>query len=203
MRPSNWIIFMGVTLTLMGILALMFASATTLASVLFLGAVLFVAGVAEVIYGIQGRKSGQLWPHLGLGVLAIACSVLIARNPIENTLGLTLLVSFLLLASGLTKVIGAAAERFSGWGWVAVNGVISIALGTMILATFPVSAFRTLGTFVGVDLIVSGVTFIGMGVSMKQIRHELEETGQTWNERSRTMPGRSEHETEDRTSLHH
>lgn len=175
MRPSSRIVFMGVSLAFLGVLALTFATTATLASVFFLGAILFVAGIAEIAYGLQGRKNGELWPYLGLGILAIACAFLISRNPVENTMGLTLMVSFLLIASGLTKLIGAMAERYSGWGWVASSGVISVGLGGLILWTFPVSAFFTIGTFVGIDLIVAGLSFIGLGVSMKQIRRDIEE----------------------------
>lgn len=141
----------------------------------FLGAVLFVAGIVEISYGIQGRKDGELWPHLGLGILAVTCAVLIARNPIENTMGFTLMASFLLIASGVIKLIGAVAERYLGRGWVAFSGVISAALGGLILWTFPMSAFFTIGTFVGIDLVVNGLSFIGLGISMKQIRRDIEE----------------------------
>ncbi|WP_374029155.1 HdeD family acid-resistance protein [Bdellovibrio bacteriovorus] len=152
---------------------MIFASASTLASVMTLGAVLFVAGIAQIVYGIQGRKTGQLWPHVALGCLALACSVLIFVNPVANTMGLTLMIGFLLLASGCAKVIGAFVERSSGWGYYALNGAISILLAAMILYTFPASALWTIGTFVGVDLILGGATLIGLGSAMRKMGQDL------------------------------
>jgi len=172
-RGSSRIIFLGSVYVLLGILALAFASATTLAAVVTLGFVLLCAGVAEIVYGIQGRHRGQLWPHLGFGCLALICGMLVLMNPVENTLGFTLIAGFLLIASGLAKTIGAFAERSSGWGWFAANGIISIILGAMILRAFPVSAFWTIGVFVGVDLVVAGATLIGLGVSAKRAKKEL------------------------------
>lgn len=172
-RSSSTIIFLGSIYVLLGILALAFASATTLAAVVALGVVLLCAGVAEIIYGIQGRHRGQLWPHLAFGCLALICGALVLANPIENSLGFTLIAGFLLIANGLAKTIGAFAERASGWGWFATNGIISIILGGMVLRAFPVSAFWTIGVFVGVDLLVAGATFIGLGVQAKRAQREL------------------------------
>jgi uncharacterized membrane protein HdeD (DUF308 family) len=176
MKPSTRLIVMGAIMAALGALALLFASATTLAAVIFLGGVLLIAGVAQVAYAIQGRKYGDLWPHLGLGVLFIACSVLIARNPIANTLGFTLAIGFLLTATGLVKVISAFVERATGWGWIAASGLISLLLAAMILSTFPVSAIWTIGTLVGADLLFTGLSFIGMGTTMKEVRNRIDKT---------------------------
>lgn len=170
---SSRLIFLGCVFALLGILALAFASATTLTAMFTLGVLLVCAGVAEIIYGIQGRHEGQLWPHLGFGCLALICGSLIFLNPVENILGFTLIVSFLLIGSGLAKVVGAVAERFHGWGWIAANGVASIILGVMVLRYYPVSAFWTIGVFVGVDLLIAGGTLVGLGVSMKRAKREL------------------------------
>lgn len=176
-RISTQLIFLGCVYLILGATALAFASAATLASVMVLGVVLFCVGIAQIVYGIQGRKDGQLWPHLGLGCLALVCAALIARNPIENTLGLTLAVSFLLIASGLTKFISAVTERSLGWGWFAGSGLISLLLGGLILSTFPVSAFWTIGTLVGVDLVAAGIATMGLGISIKEVREDLRQAG--------------------------
>lgn len=189
---SSRIIYLGSAYLLLGLIALAFASATTLTAVVTLGVALLVAGVAEIFYGLQGRKRGQLWPHLAFGCLSLICGGLILANPIENTLGFTLVASFLLIANGLAKTIGAFAERSSGWGWFAANGIISMILGAMIIAAFPVSAFWTIGVIVGVDLLVAGATLVGLGVSAKRARREL--AGQTYS----TLNPEPENRTMDR-----
>lgn len=170
---SSRVIFLGVMYLLLGIVALAFASAATLASIMVLGGVLFCIGVFQIIYAFQGRKTGQLWPHIGLGCLALACAALIAWNPIGNVLAFTLVIGVLLLAGGLTRMIGAFAERSTGWGWYAANGALSVILGLLVIGTFPGSAFWTIGTFIGVDLIFTGATMIGLGVSAKRAKREF------------------------------
>lgn len=196
-KRSSRIIFLGSLYALVGILALVFASATTLFAVATLGVLLLCVGIAEIVYAIRGRANGQLWPHLAFGCLALICGGLIFINPIENTLGLTLIVSFFLIAAGLAKVVGAVAERASGWGWFAANGVISIILGAIIIGTFPYSATWTIGTFVGIDLIAGGALLIGLGASAKRIKREL--TGETF---STLNPEEKERRTDEHAPMH-
>lgn len=174
MKKSSQLIVLGSIYLVLGLFALVFATATTFASVMTLSVVLLIAGCAQIAYGIQGRKTGQMWPHVGLGCLALACSILIMRNPVANTLAFTFAVGFLLIAGGLAKVIGAFVERTAGWGFYLLNGAISLFLGSYILYTFPLSAAWTIGTFVAVDFIFGGISLIGLGSAMKRAKRDLE-----------------------------
>lgn len=158
---------------MLGLLALFFTTASTFLAIMTLGALLICVGSAEIIFGIQGRKRGLLWPHLAFGCLGLICGGLIMLNPIENTIGLTLIVGFLLVFGGIAKVIGAIVERSHAWGWYAASGTISIFLGGLILATFPASTFWTIGAFVGADLIATGSMLIGLGTTTKRAKKEL------------------------------
>ncbi|MBO9667987.1 MAG: DUF308 domain-containing protein, partial [Bdellovibrio sp.] len=61
-KKSTRLIVLGSVYAILGFFALLFATASTIASVVTLGAVLLVAGIAQIIYGIRGRSSGQMWP---------------------------------------------------------------------------------------------------------------------------------------------
>jgi uncharacterized membrane protein HdeD (DUF308 family) len=172
-KSSTRIIFLGCLYLVFGVAALAFTPAATFFSVMTLGVILACIGIAEIVYGVVGRKRGQLWPHLAFGCLALICGGLVMINPIGNTLGLTLTVGFLLIASGLAKIVGSLAERSTGWGWYAANGIFSIVLGGLVLATFPYSAFWTIGTFVGIDLLLAGSMLIGLGMHAKRTKNEL------------------------------
>ena len=56
----------------------------------------------------------------------------------------------------------------SPWVWVVVSGVVTLLLGLIILAHWPVSSLWTLGIFLGVDLVVAGASWIGVGMGLKQ-----------------------------------
>jgi uncharacterized membrane protein HdeD (DUF308 family) len=57
--------------------------------------------------------------------------------------------------------------RSSPWMWVAVSGVITLVLGLIILAHWPVSAVYTLAIFFGVDLVFAGASWIGIGMALR------------------------------------
>lgn len=166
---NSWLWVTGLFLCLLGGLALIYTATATFASVILLASLLFAAGISGIVYGAIERKNGQMWPHLGIGVLALASSILIARNPIENTLGLTLVISFYLLAGGMLKVMGSLIERFVGWGYTMVSGLVSLGLGALVLASFPLSALWTIGTIVGVDFLATGFSLISLAVHYKTV----------------------------------
>lgn len=188
-RGSSKIIFVGVIYMLLGALALVLASAVTVAAVISLGVILVAVGAVEIVYGLQGIKEGQLWPHLGFGVLALICGALMFFNPLANAMGFTLIASFLLIASGLSKLIGSVAGRDAGWGWYAINGVVSMALGALVLFEFPLSAWWFVGTLIGVDLILTGATHVGLGYSIKKARRNIvDQSFSTLNPEPRYRP---------------
>ena len=52
------------------------------------------------------------------------------------------------------------------WIWVVVSGVITVLLGLIILAHWPVSSLYILGLFLGIDLIFAGAGWIAVGVGL-------------------------------------
>ena len=56
------------------------------------------------------------------------------------------------------------------WVWVALSGLITLLLGGVILAHWPVSSLYTLGIFLGLDLVFAGVGWIGIGMGLRAAR---------------------------------
>ena len=172
-KRSSRLVVLGTVSLVLGVFCLLYAAASTFTSVLTLEGILFCVGLAQIAYGIQGKQTGQLWPHTGLGCLAVACSMLIAFNPPMNPLAVSMLLGFFLLSGGLAKVIGAVMERTTGWGWFAFNGAVSLILGGLLLYTFPYSSKWTLGAFIGVDLIFAGASLIGLGITIRNAKKDV------------------------------
>jgi uncharacterized membrane protein HdeD (DUF308 family) len=74
-----------------------------------------------------------------------------------------------LLASGVMRIALAFSMKDEmPWIWVAVSGVITLLLGLIILAHWPVSSLYILGLFLGIDLVIAGVGWIGIGLGLKR-----------------------------------
>jgi uncharacterized membrane protein HdeD (DUF308 family) len=54
------------------------------------------------------------------------------------------------------------------WFWPLMGGVVSIILGAVILAHWPVSGLWIIGLFVSVELIVNGWSYIFVSLASKR-----------------------------------
>ncbi|MCW2283762.1 uncharacterized membrane protein HdeD (DUF308 family) [Rhodoblastus acidophilus] len=165
----GWIIALGVVYLISGLVALGSVVAATAASVLVVGIMMVVAGVFEVINAFQVKTWGRFFLWLLLGILYIAAGILAWDNPALTAVWLTLFLGAALVASGITRIVLAFGMKHgSPWIMVAVSGLVTLLLGVIILAKWPVSAVYTLGIFLGVDLVFAGASWIGLGVSLKK-----------------------------------
>jgi len=169
---AHWgkILFLGGLYILMGVIALTYVGFATLFSVAYLGIMLAVAGVGEIIFGYQTRKEGSMGFHLLFGALAVIAGIFIFSAPIQNALMITLAASIYLVIRGGIKMIGSAVNRYPHWGWTFWDGLLSIALGAMIIAMWPASSFWAIGVFVGIELLFHGFEFVGLGLLGKSIK---------------------------------
>ena len=66
------------------------------------------------------------------------------------------------------RIIIASVEGFPSWSWVRLNGIVTILLGFAIWEPWPDSSLWALGLLIGIDLVVSGVTWsvlaVGVGI---------------------------------------
>ena len=56
----------------------------------------------------------------------------------------------------------------SGWGWLVLAGLISIALGAMILAKWPMSGMWVIGLFVAIELIFNGWAYLFVALAARR-----------------------------------
>jgi len=81
---------------------------------------------------------------------------------------LTLFLGAALVASGIVRIfLGFNMQHGSPWMWVVVSGLITLLLGVIILAHWPVSAVYTLGIFLGIDLVFAGASWISLGLALR------------------------------------
>lgn len=103
--------------------------------------------------------SGWIW-LLVLGLLTIACGVLMLFAPGLTTIAVTVLVGWLLLILGIAGIVmGVRSRRASGRGWDIFMGLLSIAAGLFTLF-FPLAGALSLTLAVTVWLAVRGVVWI-------------------------------------------
>ena len=164
----GWIVCLGVVYVIAGFIALGSVMMATVASVFVVGVMMIVAGIAEIINAFQLKGWGKFLIWALLGVLYIVAGFVTFENPLFAAALLTLVLGGALVASGLVRIFLAfSMKRESPWIWVLLSSVVTLLLGFLILAHWPVSSVYVLGIFLGVDLVMAGTAWIGLGFALR------------------------------------
>ncbi len=103
-------------------------------------------------------------------MLYIVAGFITFENPLLAAATLTLLLGIALLASGSMRIVLAfSMKEATPWIWVLISGIITLLLGLVILVHWPVSSLYILGLFLGIDLVLAGASWIGIGLGLKRL----------------------------------
>ena len=164
----GWIVGLGVVYVIAGFVALGSVMMATVASVFVVGVMMIVAGIAEIINAFQLKGWGKFLIWALLGVLYIVAGFVTFENPLLAAALLTLILGAALIASGLVRVFLAfSMKRESPWVWVLLSSIVTLLLGALILAHWPISSVYVLGIFLGIDLVMAGTAWIGLGFALR------------------------------------
>jgi uncharacterized membrane protein HdeD (DUF308 family) len=165
----GWIVALGAVYVIAGFFALGSIAMATVASVLVVGVAMIVAGVAEVINAFQIKSWGKFLIWALLGVLYIVAGFVTFENPLLAAALLTLVLGASLVASGIMRsILAFSMKREAPSIWVALSGVITLLLGLLILAHWPINSVYILGLLLGIDLIMAGTGWIGIGLGLRR-----------------------------------
>jgi uncharacterized membrane protein HdeD (DUF308 family) len=168
LRASRvFLMIMGVALIILGAVSMTFSFITTLATVVMFGVLLLVGAGFQVVTAFLARRWRGFFLHMIMGVLYVIAGVFMIQNPLEAALGLTILVAVCLLAGGIMRIVMSVFERFEGWGWVFLTGLISTLLGAAIWRQWPLSGLWVIGLFVGIELLMSGISWLMLGLALR------------------------------------
>lgn len=168
----NWFLGIGVTLVILGILAIVGAQIASIVSILFLGIFLLAGAITKFIAAFWARQWSGFWLSLLIAVLYIVASFICLTKPLRTLEALTIIMSVLFLVGGISKIISSLYLRFESWGWVFLSGIVSFLLGAFILAEWPEISLWLVGTFLGVDLLISGWVWIALACESRRIAKE-------------------------------
>lgn len=156
-RRTGWDVVLGALSIVAGIIALGHTVFASVVSVLFLGWTLLAGGVFVLVSGIVGWREPGHRSDVVVGVLLGVLGFGLVRFPGAGLLVLTLLAGSLLVVGGAAR-LGAAFQPGAHRGVLVLNGGITLLLGVMVLFRWPVSALWFLGTVLGVQLVLDGIT---------------------------------------------
>ena len=145
----------------------------TLASVIILGFVLMAAGIIEIVSAFWAGKWSGMLIHILIGVLYVVVGYMIVDSPIVNMLLITNIIAIFLIVSGAFRIISALVMRFPEWGWVLLNGCVTLLLGIIINRQLPEAALWVIGLFIGIELIFNGWAWVMLGLGLRAVAKKI------------------------------
>ena len=169
-RASGWSIVLAVLMILAGMVAI---AAPLIAGVVIVYVVAWTAifnGGFQIVYAFRAQSGGRMILELLLGLLYIVAGVFILMHPGGGLLALTLIIACFLLVYGIfALVLAFQMKPLSGWGWVLFDAIVTILLGALIWAHWPLNSEWVVGTLVGISFIVSGVSRLMLSMAVRKL----------------------------------
>jgi uncharacterized membrane protein HdeD (DUF308 family) len=166
------------TLTLRGILAIIFGIAAvfwpgiTIVTLLYLfGAYILVSGIINIINGVAGVSKHNSWfLVLLLGLAELGVGVYLLRHPGVTFATLILLIGFILIIRGVFEGVAAITESGTETNRVLMifASLVAIAAGIILLFQ-PASAGVAFVWVLGLYSLIVGPLMIALSLDMKKL----------------------------------
>ena len=152
----GWIIFAGIAMLLTGTAAVIYNVTATFASVIAFGWLLLLVGATQIVHAFQVRSWSGFFLYLLDGIIRAAVGTMLVIYPGIGAEALTLVLSLYFIVGGLFKTFASIALQFPSWGWSVASGLVSVALGVMLVMQWPIASLWFIGFAVGLDLMLYG-----------------------------------------------
>jgi uncharacterized membrane protein HdeD (DUF308 family) len=171
-KSWGWFLALGILFVLLGVACIAFDVTATYTSVLVFGWILLIGGLFALVQAFTiGNWSGFFFYLFG-ALLRGFTGYLLVRYPVSGAEGLTLVLASFFVVGGVFRTVASAMAKFPQWGWAVFSGIVSVALGIMLLTQWPVASVWFIGFAIGVDLIFDGAALTAFAGAIHSLPHE-------------------------------
>jgi uncharacterized membrane protein HdeD (DUF308 family) len=164
-----WLLFLGILFIILGVIGLGRLFALSLAGAMFFGVLIIIGGMAQFVEAVKCTGWKSLAYHVLIGVLYMVGGVFVIWNPLAAKLLLTWILAAVFIAVGIIRVIMAFQMRDTGsWFVPLLGGIVSIVLGGLIMANWPLSGLFVIGLFIAIELITNGWSYIFIALAARK-----------------------------------
>ena len=158
-----WSRALSVLIIVAGIVAIVVPPAGGIAATILIGWLLVFAGAVHLAFGWHTRKMGGLVWGILLGLAYLFAGIYILLHPVAGLAVLTLALGAYLFAEAMVEFALAWKLRpMGGSGWLFFDGVVTLIFSAIIWSTWPSNSVWVIGTLVGVSMVFSGVSRLGV-----------------------------------------
>lgn len=169
-RHWGLLVFEGVLLVILGILAMVLPPLASLAVTLTLGWLFVISGIAGLVLSFWARALPGFWWSLLSAIISIGAGILLVGWPVQGTVSLTIVLGVFFVMEGVATIMYAIEHRAKlsdRWGWMIAAGILDIVIAGLIITGLPGSALWAIGLLVGINLMFGGAALIGLGLAAR------------------------------------
>jgi uncharacterized membrane protein HdeD (DUF308 family) len=169
-KVTGWYIAAAVLFIILGMFAIIEPGVAGLAVTLLVGWLLVFGAVMHFIAAFKGGEAKQVLFQVLIGILYLIGGLYFLTHTIMGVATLTLLLAGIILAEGVLELIAYFRLRKEGAsGWMLLNAIITLLLGCLIWFHWPSSTVWAIGTLVGVNLLMTGITRLMFGLAARKL----------------------------------
>ena len=169
-KATGWFIAIGVLFIVLGIFSIAEPFAAGLGVTLLVGWLLVIGAVAHFIAAFKGGGAKHVILQVVVGIVYLIAGLYFLTHTIMGVSTLTLLLSGVILAEGVLEILAYFRLRsMHGASWLLINGMVTLLLGGLIWFHWPSSSVWAIGTLVGVNLLMTGVSRLMLGLAARKL----------------------------------
>jgi uncharacterized membrane protein HdeD (DUF308 family) len=160
-KSWGWFLVSGIVLMVLGAACIAKSQTATTFSILALGWILAISGVVWLVGAFQTWTWGGFFVYLLNAIIRCVTGYLLIRHPDAGAAAVTMVIAALFIVGGLFRAAAAGTIQFPRWGWTVFAGLVSVALGIYLLATWSATSTFFVGLAIGIDLVFDGASLVG------------------------------------------
>ncbi len=169
-KATGWFIAVAVLFILLGVFAIAEPWTAGLGVTLLVGWLLVIGAVAHFFSAFKGGGAKHVILQVLVGLMYLIGGGYFLTHTIMGVSTLTLLLAGVILAEGVLEIVAYfRVKGLGGSAWLLVNGVVTILLGGLIWFHWPSSSVWAIGTLVGVNLLMTGISRLMLGMAARKI----------------------------------
>ena len=164
----GWMLSLGIFMVILGTIGLGMTVLFSEIVVMYFGFLLLFGSGVQLLQAFRAQAwKGRLW-HVLIALVYLAGGIVAVTEPAVAGMTLALLMAWIFIAIGALRLVMAWQTRgTAGWLWTLLGGVLSVALGMMIINEWPQSGLWVIGLFVAIEMIFAGWSQIMIAIAAK------------------------------------
>lgn len=163
-----WMLSLGIFMVILGTIGLGMTVLLNEIVVLYFGLLLLFGSGVQLMQAFRAQAwKGRVW-HILIALVYLLGGIVVVTDPVVAGMTLALLLAWTFIAIGALRLIMAWQIRgTSGWLWALFSGILSVALGIMIVNEWPQSGLWVIGLFVAIEMLFAGWSQIMIAIAAK------------------------------------